>query len=125
MIRLKKLLLEPVVILLPDPLNVTVPAVGVKPPLFPLSSQLPAISILVPLGSNTPAVKVKTPSISKFVEPVLVPDAFISKLKNLLSDFVVIVELAPLKIIFPAAGAKPAFPLPLSSQLPAISCTPA
>ena len=40
MIRLKKLLLEPVVILLPDPLNVTVPAVGVKPPLFPLSSQL-------------------------------------------------------------------------------------
>ena len=59
--KLKKLLLEPVVMLLPAPLKVTVPAEGVNPPLFPLSSQLPATSKLVLTKSKVPAVKVKSP----------------------------------------------------------------
>jgi len=80
--KLKKLLLEPVVMLLPAPLKVTVPAVGVNPPLFPLSSQLPTISILVLPASNIPAVKVNTPLISKFEVAVLVPVELISKLKK-------------------------------------------
>ena len=49
----------------------------------------------------------------------------ISKLKNLLSDFVaIVVVVPPFRIIFPADGAKPALPLPLSSQFPAISWVP-
>ena len=80
--KLKKLLSDPVVILLPTPLKVTVPAVGVNPPLFPLSSQSPTTSILVLPASNIPAVKVKTPLISKFEVAVLVPVELISKLKK-------------------------------------------
>ena len=63
--KLKKLLLEPVVIVVPDPLKVTVPAEGVKPPLFPLSSQLPAILWLPDPCVKVPDVTVKLPSRSK------------------------------------------------------------
>jgi hypothetical protein len=69
-----------VVILLPAPLKVTVPAEGVKPPLFPLSSQLPTTSTALDPGANVPAVKVKIPSISKFVVSLLVQDELICNL---------------------------------------------
>ena len=76
---MKKLLLVPAVTVVPVPLRVTVAADGVKPPLFPLSSQLPATSTSLDPGAKVPAVNVKLPLMSRDLCAVFVPVAFIVK----------------------------------------------
>ena len=76
---MKKLLLVPAVTVVPEPLKVTVPAEGVKPPLFPLSSQLPATSTSLDPGAKVPEVNVKLPLMSKSLCAVFVPVALIVK----------------------------------------------
>ena len=61
-VKLKKLFPEWVFIVLLLPESVTVPEEGVKPPLVPLSSQLPATLWLPDPGVNVPDVIVKFPS---------------------------------------------------------------
>ena len=78
-VKLKKLLLVPAVTVVPVPLRVTVAAEGVKPPLFPLSSQLPATSTSLDPGAKVPEVNVKLPLMSRALCAVFVPVAFIVK----------------------------------------------